>query len=255
MSNCANIINRLSREVCNIKEELDKSECGRDISELNQSIFRRSDGVAFLVCDNKEHQTDCGIPVKVQRTDKCGCKVYDALLVSETTDPSAVLVNTKDLYCYGCRHCTGFFCFDKTLPVCLEYVDSAVLENVDRNLLFAALQYCANTECKGTVTLGEYNALLPVLATVGVRSLSPNQSACVYKYLMKNTESKEEDDSCEPAEPAEPAGPAEPSDLMPEISVKHIADTNTVSDTTSNDQIEAKLKALLEATTDTDSVN
>jgi len=250
MSNCANIINRLTREVCNIKEELDKSECGRDISELNQSIFRRSDSVAYLVSE-KDHKMDCGIPVKVKRTEKCCDRVYDALLVTETTDKDAVLINTKDLHCYGERHCTGFFCFCRTLPVCVEHVDFSVLDNVDNSLLLAALQYCANTECKGTITLEAYNVLLNVLASVGIRTLAPNQAACVYKYLMRNnTHEEQKDDECaEPAEPNEPAAPAEPSDLMPDILVKHIADTSTVTDnTTSNEHIEAKLKALLEAT-------
>lgn len=254
MSNCANIINRLSREVCNIKEELAKSECGRDILELNTAITRHLDTIAYLVPDNKDHIDDCGLPLKVKRTEKCCEKVYDALLVSETTDKDAVLVNTKDLRCYTQRQCTGFLCFCKTLPVCVECVDLSVLDNLDQTLLLAALQYCSTTECTGTLTLEAYNALLAVLATVGIRSIAVNQAACVYKYLMRNTKSdSQNDDACEPAEPAEPAAPAEPSDLVPDIYVKHIADTNTTSDaTTSNDAIEEKLKRLLESTETTD---
>lgn len=259
MSNCANIINRLSREVCNIKEELVKSECGRNVLELNTAITRGLDTIAYLVPDNKDHINDCGIPLQLKRTDKCCDKVYDALLVNETTDKDAVLVNTKDLRCFTQRHCTGFLCFCKTLSVCVENVDLSVLSSLDQSLLLAALQYCSTTQCTGTLTLEAYNALLSVLTTVGIRSIAVNQAACVYKYLMRNLKSdsnnvcEDECDNAEPAEPAEPTEPFEPSEIVPDIYVKHIADTYTTSDnTTSNDQIEEKLRKLLESTETTD---
>ena len=248
MSGCANIINRLTSEVCKLRDEAAKTECMRGVLELNQNIFRHVDHLAYLVSDDSDHSQVCGIPVKVKRTEKCCDKVYDALLVNETSDGSAVLVNTRDLYQSGKRECSGFFCFCKTLHVCVEHVDLDVLKNVDFRLLQEAIQKCSTTECKGTLTLEAYNALLAVLSQFGIRSIAVNQAACIYKHLMNASTSSGGDD--ESAEPAEPNAPYEPSDLIPDITCKHISDT-TQSETSSNEQIELKLKQLLECTEST----
>ena len=248
MSGCANIINRLTSEVCKLRDEAAKTECMRGVLELNQKIFKHTDSLAYLVADDADHKTDCGVPVKVKRTEKCCDKVYDALLVNSTSDGSAVLVNTKDLYCEGKRECSGFFCFHKTLHVCVEHVDLDVLQNVDVRVLQEAIQKCATTECRGTLTLDAYNALLAVLSQYGIRSIAVNQAACIYKYLMNHSTADEGDDS---AEPAEPNAPYEPSDLIPDITCRHISDTTTQSETSSNEQIELKLKQLLECTEST----
>merc|ERR1711907_116159 len=128
MSSCANIINRLVRDVCNLQKELDKSECMRSVLELNQSIFRRSDSTAYVL--GSGDVADCGIPVCVDRKEGCCESSYSGLLVANTTDPKAVLVNTGNLYKCGKRECSGFFCFTKNLHLCVQKVDLDVLKNL-----------------------------------------------------------------------------------------------------------------------------
>jgi len=246
MSNCANIINRLTREVCNLQIELAKFDCMRGVLELNQDILQRLNETAYLVPNDSAHSSHCGIPVTVSKTYNGSTTTYDALLVAKTTDGKAILVSTSNLYNYTTRQCTGFVCFTRELPVCVEKIDVKVLETLDSAAVAKILQDCASTTCHGTLTLEEYNLLLAFLYPYGVRAIGIHQAACFYKSAMRLNDHHDES-----AEPNEPNEPNEPSDIPLELNVRHVEDntTTTFSNVTlTNDAIEAKLKALLEAT-------
>ena len=246
MSNCANIINRLTREVCNLQIDLAKFDCMRGVLELNQDILQRLNETAYLVPNDSVHSSHCGIPVTVSKTYNGSTTTYEALLVAKTTDGKAILVSTSNLYNYTERQCTGFVCFTSNLPVCVEKIDVKVLETLDSAAVAKILQDCSTTTCHGTLTLEEYNILLAFLYPYGVRSIGIHQSACFYKSAMRLN--KHQDESAEPNEPNEPN---EPSDIPLELNVRHVQDENSTSVsnvTLTNDAIEAKLKALLEST-------
>jgi hypothetical protein len=246
MSNCANIINRLTREVCNLQIDLAKFDCMRGVLELNQDILQRLNETAYLVPNDSTHSSHCGIPVTVSKTYNGSTTTYEALLVAKTTDGKAILVSTSNLYKYTERQCTGFVCFTSNLPVCVEKIDVKVLETLDSAAVAKILQDCSSTTCHGTLTLEEYNLLLSFLYPYGVRSIGIHQAACFYKSAMRLN--KHHDESAEPNEPNEPN---EPSDIPLELNVRHVQDENSTSAsnvTLTNDAIEAKLKALLEST-------
>ena len=246
MSNCANIINRLTREVCNLQIDLAKFDCMRGVLELNQDILQRLNETAYLVPNDSVHSSHCGIPVTVSKTYNGSTTTYEALLVAKTTDGKAILVSTSNLYKYTERQCTGFVCFTSNLPVCVEKIDVKVLETLDSAAVAKILQDCSSTTCHGTLTLEEYNILLAFLYPYGVRSIGIHQAACFYKSAMRLN--KHQDESAEPNEPNEPN---EPSDIPLELNVRHVQDENSTSVsnvTLTNDAIEAKLKALLEST-------
>ena len=246
MSNCANIINRLTREVCNLQIDLAKFDCMRGVLELNQDILQRLNETAYLVPNDSVHSSHCGIPVTVSKTYNGSTTTYEALLVAKTTDGKAILVSTSNLYNYTERQCTGFVCFTSNLPVCVEKIDVKVLETLDSAAVAKILQDCSTTTCHGTLTLEEYNILLAFLYPYGVRSIGIHQAACFYKSAMRLN--KHHDESAEPNEPNEPN---EPSDIPLELNVRHVQDENSTSVsniTLTNDAIEAKLKALLEST-------
>jgi hypothetical protein len=249
MSNCANIINRLTREVCNLQIELAKFDCMRGVLELNQDILQRLNETAYLVPNDSAHSSHCGIPVTVSKTYNGSTTTYPALLVAKTTDGKAILVSTSNLYNYTTRQCTGFVCFTSDLPVCVEKIDVKVLETLDSAAVAKILQDCANTTCHGTLTLEEYNLLLSFLYPYGVRSIGIHQAACFYKSAMRLVKNLVNSD--ESAEPNEPNEPNEPSDIPLDLNVRHVQDENSTSVsniTLTNDAIEAKLKALLEST-------
>ena len=242
MSNCANIINRLTREICNLHIEFAKFDCMKGVLELNQDIIQRLNEIAYLVPNDSAHSSHCGIPVVV----KGNTTTYNALLVAKTTDGKAILVSTSNLYNYTERQCTGFVCFTSNLPVCVEKIDVKVLETLDSAAVARILQDCASTTCHGTLTLEEYNLLLSFLYPYGIRTIGIHQAACFYKSAMRLKNHQDE-----PAEPNEPNEPNEPSDIPLELNVRHVQDENSTSVLSvvlTNDAIEAKLKALLEST-------
>ena len=242
MSNCANIINRLTREICNLQIEFAKFDCMKGVLELNQDIIQRLNEIAYLVPNDSAHSSHCGIPVVV----KGNTTTYNALLVAKTTDGKAILVSTSNLYNYTERQCTGFVCFTSNLPVCVEKIDVKVLETLDSAAVARILQECASTTCHGTLTLEEYNLLLSFLYPYGIRTIGIHQAACFYKSAMRLKNHQDE-----PAEPNEPNEPNEPSDIPLELNVRHVQDENSTSVLSvvlTNDAIEAKLKALLEST-------
>ena len=257
MSNCANIINRLTREVCNLQIELAKFDCMRGVLELNQDIFQRLNEIAYLVLNDSTHSSHCGIPVTVRKTYDGSVTTCSYLLVAKTTNGKAILVNTNNLYNYIERNCTGFVCFTSTLPICVEKIDVKVLEALDSAAVAKILQDCANTTCHGTLTLEEYNILLAFLYPYGVRTIGIHQAACFYKSAMRLINPDPHPDSNEPNEPNEPSEPSEPSDEFAdsnlELNVRHLLDSNKTTNTYTsqnsiNDTIEQKLRTLLEAT-------
>ena len=262
MSNCANIINRLTRELCHVQNHMAKFDCMHGVLVLNQDIIQHLNKTAYIVPDDSAHSSHCGIPLQVKKTYNGSETTYDGLLVEKTTDGNSILVSTSNLYNYTKRQCTGFVCFTSCLPLCVEKIDVKVLETLDSVTVTRILQECSNTKCKGTLTLEEYNILLAFLHPYGVREIGIQQAACFYKTAMrlnKSDSGSSLDDhvvsavSVEPAEPNEPNEPNEPSDVPLELNVRHVrqVDDNTATTsniTLTNEAIEAKLKALLEST-------
>ena len=153
MSNCANIINRLTREICNLQIEFAKFDCMRGVLELNQDILQRLNETAYLVPNDSTHSSHCGIPVTVSKTSNDSTSTYSALLVAKTTDSNAILVSTSNLYKYTVRDHTGFVCFTSNLPVYVEKIDVKVLEALDSTTVAKILQDCSSTTSNGTLTL------------------------------------------------------------------------------------------------------
>jgi hypothetical protein len=249
MSNCANIINRLTQNVCNLQIELAKFDCMRGVLELNQDIFQRLNEIAYLVPNDSSHYSHCGIPLTVQKTYDGSTTTSSYLLVAKTTDGKAILVNTNNLYNYTERQCTGFVCFTSTLPVCVEKIDVKVLDTLDSSAVAKILQECANTTCHGTLTLEEYNLLLAFLYPYGVRTIGIHQAACFYKSAMRLNNS--DNDANEPNEPYEPNEPSDQINSVPlELNIRSILNSNDDNNLniSVNDTIEKKLKDLLEST-------
>jgi hypothetical protein len=255
MSNCANIINRLTRELCNLQIELAKFDCMRGVLELNQDIYQHLSEIAYLVPDDSTHSSHCGIPVTVRKTYDGSVTTSAFLLVAKTTDGKAILVNTSNLHNYTERQCTGLVCFTNTLPVCVEKVNVKVLDTLDSAAVSKILQECASTTCCGTITLEEYNLLLAFLYPYGVRTIGIHQAACFYKSAMRlhNNDNNDIDhnDQNYPYEPNEPYEPGEPSEIPITLDIKYVYNENNYSglnNSLKNESIENKLKALLEAT-------
>lgn len=281
MSNCANIINRLFREVCILKELNAKIYLMTDILELNQDIFLGLDELAYLVPDNASTFSLGGIPVSVSING--GAPTASLLLKNIPTNLDAIVTSTKGLAAYGVKTGTGFFDFTKTLPINVLQVDPAILKTIPQDVVVAALKACATSTDTNTLYKSAYEALLSFLSSYGIKNISVAQAACIYQFFINipkevttldlevhadnaeevnfetqaenaesgegNLEAIDANAPFEPFAPFEPAGPFEPSDIKaPAIYVRQIQDSTTSESISNNEAIELKLRALLEAT-------
>ena len=176
MSSCANLLNQISAQLCQMKKKLDDASCGVDIATIQSAIFKKRDTVLNLVKDNECTRCVCGVPVDVSRSECCEVNEYKGLLTLENTDcESCVVVPASCLYKYGERGADGWFTFTKTLPVKVNRVNLSLLDDLTLEQVTAALQYVANscnTCC--TVSCNAYNAVNLLLQSYNV-TLSPYQ--------------------------------------------------------------------------------
>ena len=244
MSSCANLLNQISAQLCQIKKRQDDASCALDIGTVQTAIFKKKDTVLNLVVDNECTKCVCGIPVKVSRTECCETTEYDGLLTLEETDcKSCVVVPATCLHKYGTRGKDGWFYFEETVPVKVNKVNLCLLKDLSLETLTAALQYV--TECCRNCTVVSceaYRLVNDLLSSYNVR-LNPYQVSCFFDYLEKHQH-------CDGDEPAEPAEPAEPSDFCPTMTV--VSKEHKIENLTPDCDIEQKLRSILEATTDTD---
>jgi len=251
MSSCANLLNQISAQLCQMKKKLDDASCALDIGTIQSAIFKHKDTVLNLVKDNEHTKGVCGVPVEVSRTECCETTEYKGLLTLEETDcESCVVIPASCLYKYGGRGNDGWFVFDKTLPVKVNNVKLSLLDDLTLETVTAALQYVADC-CRSctTVSCKAYKAVNNVLAGFNVK-LTPYQVSCFFDYLEKHQHKKHEEETCD--EPGEPGEPGEPSDYVPTMTVvSRETDSNTL---TPDCDIEQKLRSILEQT-DTESAD
>ena len=250
MSSCANLLNQISAQLCQMKKKMEEASCGMDIATIQSAIFKHKDTVLNLVKDNEHTKGVCGVPVEVSRTEKCHTSEYKGLLTLEDTDcESCIVLPASCLYKYGHRGNAGWFTFNKTVPVKVNCVNLSLLDDLTLETITAALQYVSeNCHSCYTVSCVAYKAVNNVLAGFNVK-LTPYQVSCFFDYLEKHQhEEKHHEETGD--EPGEPGEPGEPSDYVPTMTVvSRETDSNTL---TPDCDIEQKLRSILEQT-DTES--
>jgi len=314
MSNCANIVNRLSSDVCLIKENWSCIELMASILKIDQAIYLQSPLLVYLV---PATQNGIGVPVRIESSTPAvlTTTTYSGLIVLDPTgNDDCVVFTTETLLNFGKRISTGLFEMTDTLPIVVINADPNILPTLSYSDVVSALQSCASANDNHTVNCQAFDALSVFLRkNFGIKNLTPTVAACFYEYFNENVDrvikpvvEKEEPvvylpvdglststsvvlsttvdeptkektlindlyEVCvERAYPFEPFEPFDPTreilqsdrdikvekvkavEKVPDIVVRHIEDsaTTTVSTTesSSNDAIEAKLRALLEAT-------
>lgn len=253
MTSCANLLNQISFQLCTLKKKVDDASCALDVGTIVTSIFKHKDTVLNLVYDNEHTSRVCGLPVHVSRTECGNTTEYNGLLTLENTEcESCVVVPASHLHKLGQRTSSGSFEFNQTLSVHVKKVHLKVLGEVNMQTIAAALQHVANChkECE-TVSCGVYNATNAFLSSYNV-SLNPYQVASFFSYLEKHKKHHDEDSHHDEDhnEPNEPNEPYEPSDCVPEIKI--VSREAASSQLTSEPDIEAKLRLILENTDTTD---
>lgn len=262
MSNCANIINLLTREICLLKDRVKSVNSMLNVLEINQAIFERTDLTVYLIPADSSTETYCAVPAKIKRTEDGKTHTYDGL-VSLVEAKDCIVYSTRDLHKDGKRSNTGFFKFTDCISVHVECVDTEILKKVTTQMVYDALKFCSTNSCDRTLTCSAYNALLAFLRSFGISSLDYTQAACIYRYFKKVLDG----DSCDneshheevgPAEPNEPAAPYELQDFVVNVADNDIFVGRTNADSTvsessgsNTEAIEMKLRALLEHTEET----
>lgn len=246
MSNCANVINLLFSQVCSLREREAKAGLMLDILQIGQAIIEGLDTTVYVIPNDSSTSKIPGLPLEVTVTTNGSPTTYNALLVLSRLSSNCIVYSTKTLASYGTRDDTGLFKFTSTVPITVEDFDPAILELADQQLVYAALAHCANTTSgSATVTCEDYDALLSFLYNYGVRNLNVFQATCIYIYIRDHVNPS----PYEPFAPYEPAVfLAESSDSTPSVFVRQLQDTTISESVSNNESIEAKLKALLEAT-------
>ena len=246
MSSCANIINRLFSEVCSLKTREANTGAMLDLLQINQAIFLNTDLTVYVIPDTSATQNVCGIPLIVEVTQDGSTSTYGALLVLSKLNADCIVTSTKGLLSYGVRTSTGFFQFNTPVPLDVVCADPAILNDVTQTIVVDALRNCANSTTNKTISCAAYDALAALLSAYGVRNLDVHQAACIYTYFNSVIPGY-----CGPYEPYSPYEPSEPSVLLAlenNVFVKQIGDVSDGETDNSNEAIEMKLKALLEAT-------
>jgi hypothetical protein len=272
MSNCcANIINRLVSDVYRLKEREATTGLMFDVLQINQALIQNSDTTVYLL---PAQSTIPGIPITLNlttynATDKTCTSTTGSFLVTlqKVSSCDCIVYTTKCLSCYGSRDCCGFYCFNSTPMIYVMNIDPTVLSNASKNDIYSALQYCANKTfdcfdpCVATLTCDAYDLLVNYLCPYGISKLNVFQAACIYKYLAKINGNPCNPDCFSPAEPNEPPvgytetvaelhneQVVEQSEAVTNVYVRQLKDTTISEQQSNNESIEAKLKALLEAT-------
>ncbi len=319
MSNCANIVNRLSSDVCLIKENWSCIELMASILKIDQAIFLQSPLLVYLVPST---QNGIGVPLTIESSSPSALTTttYSGLIVLDPTgNDDCVVFTTQTLINFGQRTSTGLFEMTDTLPIVVIDADPSILPTLSYSQVVEALQSCASANDNHTVNCQAFDDLSAFLRkNFGIKNITPTVAACFYEYFNENANrvikpvvEKEEPvvylpvnepsisvvlpttvnevskvktevsdvlpaTVVEPtkertlineerAYPFEPFEPFEPLialfesdrdikvEKVPEPVVRHIEDsatttTTSITESSSNDAIEAKLRALLEAT-------
>jgi len=319
MSNCANIVNRLSSDVCLIKENWSCIELMATILKIDQAIFLQSPLLVYLVPST---QNGIGVPLTIESSSPSALTTttYSGLIVLDPTgSDDCVVFTTQTLINFGQRTSTGLFEMTDTLPIVVIDADPSILPTLSYSQVVEALQSCASANDNHTVNCQAFDDLSAFLRkNFGIKNITPTVAACFYEYFNENVNrvikpvvEKEEPvvylpvnepsisvvlpttvnevskvktevsdvlpaTVVEPtkertlineerAYPFEPFEPFEPLialfesdrdikvEKVPEPVVRHIEDsatttTTSITESSSNDAIEAKLRALLEAT-------
>jgi len=230
MSNCANIINLLTSQICLLRDRIKSVDSMLNILEINQSIFQNLDTTVFLIRSTAQTDSYSAVPAKIEKTTDdptCSVQATDTYngLVSLTQAQDCIIYSTRDLRKYGERSNTGFFVFTRPIEVVVVNVDVEILKKVSQQLVFDALRNCATTTVDETVTCGAYDALLAFLQPYGIRNLDYTHAACIYKYFIKTLNFKTKgnlggesgdfrasDEVSDVNSPYEPNEPYEPSE-------------------------------------------
>lgn len=229
MSSCANIVNRLSSDVCLIKENWSYIELMTSILKIDQAIFLQSPLLVYLV---PATQNGIGVPLTIEASSPSALTTttYAGLIVLDPNgSENCVVFTTETLINFGQRTSTGLFEMTDTLPIVVVDADPSILSTLSYNDVVSALQSCATANDNHTVSCDAFEALNIFLKkNFGIKNLSPSIAACFYEYFNENVNKKVEP-VVEKEEPVVYLPVNETSKVKTEVSV--VLPTPTVNET------------------------
>jgi len=229
MSSCANIVNRLSSDVCLIKENWSYIELMTSILKIDQAIFLQSPLLVYLV---PATQNGIGVPLTIEASSPSALTTttYAGLIVSDPNgSENCVVFTTQTLINFGQRTSTGLFEMTDTLPIVVVDADPSILSTLSYNDVVSALQSCASATDNHTVSCDAFEALNVFLKkNFGIKNLTPSIAACFYEYFNENLNRKVEP-VVEKEEPVVYLPVNETSKVKTEVSV--VLPTQTVNET------------------------
>ena len=189
MSNCANIVNRLSSDVCLIKENWSCIELMASILKIDQAIYLQSPLLVYLV---PATQNGIGVPVRIESSTPAvlTTTTYSGLIVLDPTgNDDCVVFTTETLLNFGKRISTGLFEMTDTLPIVVINADPNILPTLSYSDVVSALQSCASANDNHTVNCQAFDALSVFLRkNFGIKNLTPTVAACFYEYFNENVD-------------------------------------------------------------------
>lgn len=193
MSSCANIVNRLSSDVCLIKENWSYIELMTSILKIDQAIFLQSPLLVYLV---PATQNGIGVPLTIEASSPSALTTttYAGLIVLDPNgSENCVVFTTETLINFGQRTSTGLFEMTDTLPIVVVDADPSILSTLSYNDVVSAIQSCATANDNHTVSCDAFEALNIFLKkNFGIKNLSPSIAACFYEYFNENDNKKVE---------------------------------------------------------------
>ena len=187
MSSCANIVNRLSSDVCLIKENWSNIELMSSILKIDQAIFLQSPLLVYLV---PATQNGVGVPLTIEASSPSALTTttYAGLIVLDPNgSENCVVFTTETLINFGQRTSTGLFEMTDTLPIVVVYADPSILSTLSYSDVVSALQSCASASDNHTVSCDAFEALNVFLKkNFGIKNLTPSVAACFYEYFNQN---------------------------------------------------------------------
>jgi hypothetical protein len=249
MSSCANIVNRLSSDVCLIKENWSYIELMTSILKIDQAIFLQSPLLVYLV---PATQNGIGVPLTIEASSPSALTTttYAGLIVLDPNgSENCVVFTTQTLINFGQRTSTGLFEMTDTLPIVVVDADPSILSTLSYNDVVSALQSCASATDNHTVSCDAFEALNVFLKkNFGIKNLTPSIAACFYEYFYENLNRKVEP-VVEKEEPVVYLPVNETSKVNTEISV--VLPTQTVNETS---RVKTEVSVVLSTSTVQDSV-
>lgn len=229
MSSCANIVNRLSSDVCLIKENWSYIELMTSILKIDQAIFLQSPLLVYLV---PATQNGIGVPLTIEASSPSALTTttYAGLIVLDPNESeNCVVFTTQTLINFGQRTSTGLFEMTDTLPIVVVDADPSILSNLSYNDVVSALQSCASATDNHTVSCDAFEALNVFLKkNFGIKNLTPSIAACFYEYFNQSV-NRNVEQVIEKEEPVVYLPVNETSKVKTEVSV--VLPTLTVNET------------------------